>query len=217
MNSQSASALWGSVALAMLVGALMPAIASATTVAPPEFEELVNESDYVVRATVKSVRSEFSRPGGKSIVTYVELDVKEVITGNPPSPLVLRMLGGRVGDKRMIVSGAPEFVVGDEDILFVRDNGKVFNPLTALMHGRYPIARDKETGRGYMMRNNRAPLKETSEVSGKMDHGAHAGEAGGRDEHAHREPALTEAMSPEEFAAKIRAAVKPGSRRPNEK
>ncbi|HUF09103.1 MAG TPA: hypothetical protein VMO47_07280, partial [Rhodothermales bacterium] len=139
----------------------------------------------------------------------------EVITGDPPSPLVLRMLGGRVGDKRMVVSGAPEFVVGDEDILFIRDNGKVFNPLTALMHGRYPIARDKATGRGYVMRNNRAPLKDTREVSGNMDHGAHA--TGKDKEDAHHENALTEAMSPEDFAAKIRAAVKSGGRRPNEK
>jgi hypothetical protein len=214
MKSQSAFALWGRFALAMLVGALLPGIACATTVAPPEFDELVNESDFIVRATVKSVRSEFSRPGSKAIVTYVELDVKEVITGNPPSPLILRMLGGRVGDKRMIVSGTPEFVVGDEDILFVRDNGKVFNPLTALMHGRYPIARDKDTGRGYIMRNNRAPLKDTKEVSGKMDHEAHSTDESS--EHARREPALTEAMSPEEFAAKIRGVLKPGSRRPNE-
>ena len=189
----------------------------ATTVAPPEFEELVNESDFVVRAVVKSVRSEFSRPGSKSIVTYVELEVKEVITGNPPSPLVLRMLGGRVGDKRMVVSGAPEFVPGDEDILFIRGNGKVFNPLTALMHGRYPIARDKESGRGYVMRNNRAPLKDTKEVSGKVDHGAHAGKAGERGKDPDREVALTDAMSPEDFASKIRAAVKLGSRRANEK
>ena len=194
---------------AMLLGALLPGRALATTVVPPEFEELVNKSDYVVRAVVKSVRSEFSRPGSKSIVTYVELDVKEVITGDPPEPLVLRMLGGRVGDKRMVVSGAPEFVVGDEDILFIRDNGKVFNPLTALMHGRYPIARDKATGRGFVMRNNRAPLRDTKEVTGKMDHGAQA--AG-----EHRKVELSDAMSPEEFAAAIRAAVTPGSRRPNE-
>jgi hypothetical protein len=210
MKSQSAFALWGRFALAMLVGALLPGIACATTVAPPEFDELVNESDFVVRATVKSVRSEYSRPGGKSIVTYVELDVKEVITGDPPSPLVLRMLGGRVGDKRMVVSGAPEFVVGDEDILFVRDNGKVFNPLTALMHGRYPIARDEATGRGYMMRNNRAPLKDAKEVSGEMH--ADAGElVSGR-----RAIDLSNAMSPEQFAEAIRAARKPDTRRPNE-
>lgn len=213
MKSQRAIALWGAFAWAMVAALLLPPFASATTVVPPEFEELVNGSDYVVRAIVKSVRSEFSRPGSKTIVTYVELDVKEVITGNPPSPLVLRMLGGQVGDKRMVVSGAPEFVVGDEDILFISGNGKNFTPLTALMHGRYPIARDEATGRGYMMRNNRAPLKSTKEVSGKMDHAAHA--AG--DHGAHREIPFTEAMSPEDFAAAIRAARKPGNGRPNEK
>jgi hypothetical protein len=210
MNAPSALALWGRLLCTTVAALLLSARASATTVAAPEFDELVNESDFVVRATVKSVRSEYSRPGGKSIVTYVELDVKEVITGDPPSPLVLRMLGGRVGDKRMVVSGAPEFVVGDEDILFVRDNGKVFNPLTALMHGRYPIARDEATGRGYMMRNNRAPLKDAKEVSGEMH--ADAGElVSGR-----RAIDLSNAMSPEQFAEAIRAARKPDTRRPNE-
>jgi len=185
----------------------------ATTVVAPEFEQLVNKSDYVVRAVVKDVRSEFARPGSKQIVTYVELEVKEVIVGEPPSPLVLRMLGGRVGDKRMVVSGAPEFVVGDEDILFVRGNGKNFTPLTALMHGRYPVARDETTGRGYMMRNNRAPLRDAKEVSGKMDH-ERAGAAG---EHGRRAVDLTEAMSPEQFAAAIRAVRKQDNGRPNEK
>jgi hypothetical protein len=213
MKSQRAFALWGVVAWAAIASLLLPTCAAATTVVPPEFEELVNESDYIVRATVKSVRSEYSSPGSKMIVSYVELDVKEVITGSPPSPLVLRMLGGRMGDNRMVVSGAPEFVVGDEDILFVKGNGKNFTPLTAMMHGRYPITRDEATGRGYVMRNNLAPLKDTKEVSGKMDHAAQAaGEHGGR-----RAIDLSEAMSPEDFAAAIRAARKQGNGRPNEK
>jgi hypothetical protein len=210
MKTQGGFVLWGVLAWAMVAALLLPASVSATTVVAPEFDELVNKSDYVVRAVVKSVRSEFASPGSKAIVTYVELDVKEVITGNPPSPLVLRMLGGRVGDKRMVVSGAPEFVVGDEDILFVRDNGNVFNPLTALMHGRYPIARDEATGRGYMMRNNRAPLKSAKEVAGEM-HGQAGEEAHGR-----RAIDLAEAMSPEEFVAAIRATRKRGNGRPNE-
>lgn len=213
MKKFGASVRWGRV-LGMCAFALgLACSGGATTVIAPEFSELVNESDYVVRAVVKSVRSEFASPGSKTIVTYVELDVKEVIAGKPPSPLVLRMLGGTVGDKRMVVSGAPEFVTGDEDILFISGNGRVFNPLTALMHGRYPVARDKVTGRGYVMRNNRAPLTDTAQVNEGMDHARERAEAqGGR-----RAIDLSEAMSPEEFAAKIRAARRPDPRRPDER
>jgi hypothetical protein len=84
MKSQRAYALWGPLLCAAIVAAaFVPTHASATTVVPPEFEELVNESDYVVRATVKSVRSEFSRPGSKSIVTYVAPDLWDVILETP--------------------------------------------------------------------------------------------------------------------------------------
>ena len=82
----------------LLVGSVLflgAAPVRATTVVPPKFSELVNESDYIVRAAVKSVTSEWRGvPGQGSIYTLVELDVREVIAGTPPQPLVLEMLGG---------------------------------------------------------------------------------------------------------------------------
>jgi hypothetical protein len=59
----------------------------ATTVRPPTFAELVNESDYIVRAKVKSVTSEWrEKQGLRHIFTFVELEVLEVIDGTPPQP-----------------------------------------------------------------------------------------------------------------------------------
>ena len=209
-NSQAAGSLWGRVLFAFLAGMLCTGRLFATTVIAPPFEELVNVSDYIVRATVKSVHSEYASPGSKMIVTYVELDVKEVITGNPPSPLVLRMLGGQIGDKRMVVEGAPQFVVGDEDILFIRNNGKSISPLTAMMHGRYPIIHDKTTGRAFVERNNHAPLKSTAEVSAPMEGRASAASSKATT------ATEAEALTPEQFAAAIRAAVNPNFQRKHE-
>ena len=202
-------AVWGRLSSAALLWALLGTPLAATTVIAPPFEELVNVSDYIVRSTVKSVHSEYASPGSRVIVTYVELDVKEVITGKPPSPLVLRMLGGQIGDKRMVVEGAPEFMVGDEDILFIHGNGKYFNPLTALMHGRYPVIHDRKTGRAFVERNDHVPLTDTAQVNQPM--GAHAAGAGVA-------KPLTEAnaLTPDEFAAKIRAAVNPNFQRRHE-
>ena len=175
--------------------------ASATTVNPPEFSELVNQSDYIVRAVVKSVNSEMLVSStGRKIVTHVELEVKEVIAGTPPQPLVLEMLGGRVGDVEMTVDGAPRFAVNDEDILFVRGNGRQFTPLVALMHGRYPVQRDARTGKAQVMRNNRAPLRAVTDVAAPMPNTAAS---------ASVPAAASSGLSVDDFTRQIRATWQP--------
>jgi hypothetical protein len=178
---------------------------SATTVIPPDFDQLVNDSDYIVRAVVKSVDSEYqtTTSGGKKIVTKVALDVKEVIAGTPPANVVLEILGGRVGDERMVVEGAPTFKVGDEDILFVRGNGHTIVPLVAMMHGRYPILREAATGRRYVARENKQPLVDTAEISQPISTKANAA--------AIKAPAkaASQAMTPEDFIQRIKSAVNP--------
>jgi hypothetical protein len=128
----------------------------ATTVIQPTFEKLVGSSDYIVRAVVKSVDSEWrenpAKPGQRYIGSKVTLDVREVIKGTPPNPLVLDLVGGRVGQEELTIDGAPKFQAGDEDILFVSGNGTNFFPLTGMMHGYFPIRHDARTGRDQMLR-----------------------------------------------------------------
>jgi hypothetical protein len=179
----------------------------ATTVNPPEFADLVNQSDYIVRAVVKSVDAKREQTAqGNIIYTYVELDVSEAIAGKPPSPLVLRILGGRVGKKEMILEGAPQFKVGDEDILFVQGNGRQIYPLVAIMHGRYPIQREKDTGREFVARSNQAPLHSIAEVARPIvENGAAQAPA------LMKSPAS--ALTPSQFVQQIRAAVKSSNHR----
>lgn len=152
--------------LFFLLVALVAFPARATTVIPPSFDELVGKSDYVVHAVVKSVHCEWRTTGAnRQIFTKIELEVKEVIAGDPPSPLVLEMLGGKMGDEHMVVNGAPEFNVGDEDILFLHGNGQYLNPLVALAYGRYPIKRDKKSGLSFMTRSNGEPLSDEKQLS----------------------------------------------------
>jgi hypothetical protein len=178
----------------------------ATTVIPPEFPALVNESDYIVRAVVKSVNSEWrGNEGHRHIFTLVELDVREVITGTPPQPLVLEMLGGRVGEEEMTVAGAPKFEVGQEDILFVQSNGRNVFPLFALMHGRYPILKETGTNREYVARSNHTPLQDTAEVALPMAEGGAA-------EMQRRMKSTASALTPDQFVQRIKAAVDPSHR-----
>lgn len=180
---------------------LMGGTLRATSVVPPSFSELVNGADYVVRAKVKSVASEvINRNGRDRIYTKVELEVLEVIAGMPPTPLVLTMLGGRVGDRAMTIEGAPEFVVGAEDILFIRDNGKAVYPLYAMMHGQYPLLKEeKGAKRAYVNRSNLVPLLSTDEVAQPMAQGTTA-------ERLRRLRDPSGALSPEDFIKAIKHA-----------
>jgi hypothetical protein len=172
------------------------ALATATMVIPPAFDKLVGQADYVVRTVVKSVTAEFRGEGqNRHIVTKVEMDVREVICGTPPEPLVLEMLGGEVGGQAMVVAGAPRFKVGDEDILFVHGNGRQISPLVALMHGRYPIKRD-DAGNEYVARGNGAPLYDHQEVALPM------GEASP----VKAVQLSAKPLAPAEFASRIKAA-----------
>lgn len=183
----------------------LPRPALATTVVPPDFAMLVNESDYIVHAVVKSVNSEWrEKQGHRAIFTLVEMEVVEVINGKPPQPLVLEMLGGRVGDEEIAVQGMPKFIVGQEDILFVRGNGRQFYPLTAAMHGRYPVVRENG-GRAHIARSNHVPLKHTAEVKLPLDED---GTVGIKQEME----ASSVALSPDDFTRQIRDAVNPNYR-----
>lgn len=173
---------------------------------PPEFTDLVNQSDYIVRAVVKSVVSDYAKPGSKKIVTQVELEVKEVIAGKPPSPLVLHVMGGKVGQHEMIVEGAPQFTVGEESVLFIRNNGRQIIPLVAMMHGIYPIRKTADGSAEFVARDNEVPLQNTAEAALPMTSG----------EAAQLQRRMTDparALTPEQFIRKIREAVQPGNTR----
>ena len=160
--------------LAMALAVFAPCL-RATTVQPPSFDALVARSDYVVRAVVKTATPAWHEGDGKPYIsTVLELEVREVIKGTPPAPLVLTLLGGRIGDVEFAVSGMPIFEVGDESILFVYGSDKKIYPLVGMMHGVYPILREAKTGQDYMLRSNGMPLYSTADVSLPMDRASNA-------------------------------------------
>ena len=180
-----------------LVLLLLASQARATVVLPLPFEDLVREADYIVRAVVLSVSSEWRTTSGqKHIITRVKLDVREVLAGTPPQPLELVMLGGQIGEVALVVDGVPRFQVGDEDILFVTGNGVQFCPLVAIMHGRYRVVRDAKTGGTHVARSNGAPMFDEKEVDQPMTSAERA-----LAQHPQQRP-----LTPAAFAQKIRTA-----------
>jgi hypothetical protein len=182
-----------------LVVAFAATSARATTVIAPDFDSLVKGADYVARAAVKSVTSEYrTTPHGKAIFTKVELQVLEAITGTPPQPLVLELLGGTVDGVTMRVEGVPLFHVGDEDILFVQNNGLQYYPLVGIMNGKYPVKHDPATGAAFIARSNGTPLYDEKVVKQEMTLPLVA-----QMQHPNQQP-----LSPTTFADKIRESYR---------
>jgi hypothetical protein len=118
--------------------------AQATTVIPPTFDQLVTDAEFIFQGNVTDVRSQWIGEGGqRQIVTYVTFKVEDAVKGSPGANYTIRMLGGTVGDITMAISDAPQFKIGDKDILFVEHNGSQFIPLVGIMHGRFHVERDQ--------------------------------------------------------------------------
>ena len=130
---------WKALAAAMSLGAalLFSPPAEATVAVPVDRAQQVGLSDLIVRATV-TARSSMWNADHSQIVTLTRLRVTAWVKGAGTSELVLRQLGGTVGDTVMQVSGDAHFTVGQDAVLFLRrGDGVVF--LTAMAQSAYYV------------------------------------------------------------------------------
>lgn len=125
--------------LALLVAA--PAAARATVLIPIEFRELVAVSSTIVHGRIADVRAQWV-DGRRAIETFLTVDADEYYKGSAAGTLTVRVPGGQMGRFRTIVVGAPEFRVGDEVVLFLREyQGRV--SIVGLSQGAYRVAPDR--------------------------------------------------------------------------
>jgi len=76
----------------------------ATTISQLEFSELVESAELVFEGRVLSVDVE--QTGPRSIHTIVRFEIIDLIKGEyPDGEVVLRYLGGRVGERELRVEG----------------------------------------------------------------------------------------------------------------
>lgn len=201
----SAARAWLSTAIRR-TGRTLPVVAAltlglvgrATTVEPLDLPSLVSHADFVVHATVKSVRCEKrASASGVKIVTLVDVAVVETVVGTAPATLTLQFLGGQVGDETMRVDGMPAFRASDEDVLFVEGNGRTICPLPGMKHGRFSVVRDETRQRASMRRGDGTPLRSIDQIGLPLE----APETATR-----REAALT-GMELGEFIQQIRSVA----------
>lgn len=131
-------------ALAQGLALLWGSSAGATTVVPPTFERLVDTAARVAVADVVAVtpRALVSPDGRRVIVTAVTFRNVRSMKGEAADTFVLEFLGGTLGDETMEVVGAPRWVVGDRDVLFIGAGRSRLSPLVGLMYGRVRVRVD---------------------------------------------------------------------------
>jgi len=170
-------------------------VANATTVIPPNFDELVGRAQIIFEGEVTALQSQWIGEGAEHrIVTFVTFKVDDTLKGDPGVSYSIRMLGGTVDGRTMEVTDAPKFKVGDHDILFVENNGSQFIPLVGIMHGRFHVARE-QSGREIVAINSGEPLSDVASL-GKEEHGVSSAKA---------------ALSPSEFKAAIQGRLQAGA------
>lgn len=173
--------------------------AKATTVIPPTFDELVAQAELIFQGTVTETKSQWTGEGGqRHIVSYVTFKIEDSLKGEPGASYTIRMLGGTVDGQTMEVTDSPRFKVGDRDIVFVENNGTQFIPLVGIMHGRFRVQKDAQTGADMIVGDHGQPVNDLARLGREEAHASSARAADG--DHART-------LRSSEFKAAIKAKL----------
>jgi hypothetical protein len=122
--------------------AAWPGVASATLARALSLPQLVGLSRYCLVGTATDANSRWETVGkSRRIVTYAQVQVTQPIDGRPPpdTTLMLRTLGGRVGDIGQLVHGEVRFQLGAPMVLFLAPDVDGILGVTAMAQGHYPL------------------------------------------------------------------------------
>ena len=131
-------------ALALAALAALAAPARATTVAALDVEQLADLSDAVVLGRIVAV-DVAEDEGSGLLVTTATVAVERTLKGAPHPTALFLQVGGRLGERELIVPGAPSFTAGERVVLFGSARGQAFL-VTGFFQGKWSVGED-ERGR----------------------------------------------------------------------
>jgi hypothetical protein len=117
---------------------------SATVARAVSLRGLVERSTRVTRATpLDSFARVEHLAGSRHIVTYSRLRVDEPILGaSTDSELLVRTLGGQVGDLGELVHGEASLALNEPCVVFLRQSAEGIDQVTEMAQGHFPMAMD---------------------------------------------------------------------------
>ena len=131
--------------LAAFLITLATLTASATTVVPLSFEQLVNESQSVVYGRVAGVRAQWTADR-RFIESVVSVEILRGMKGHAGESIAFTVPGGQVGRYLNVIPGAPSFAPGDLAVFFLTAQGPRLPVTTGLTQGIYRVQRDASSG-----------------------------------------------------------------------
>lgn len=130
-----------------LSGVAVPRTAWASTARAISLPQLVGLSQHALVGTPTGATSRWETVGGsRRIVTYVTVEVSHPIDGRPPgdTALMVRTLGGTVGDIGQLVHGEARLELGAPSVVFLTTDVDGVLGVTAMAQGHYPLGFDSD-------------------------------------------------------------------------
>jgi hypothetical protein len=126
----------------------------ATTVTIPFDDDMVIGARAIVRGKVGVIESSFDEQSGR-IYTYITVKVQEVLKGQiAVRKIVLKELGGQVGDKINLVYGNPQFKKGERVLLYLDTWADGSLRTYQMFLGKFNIVNDPITGEDFAVRSS---------------------------------------------------------------
>jgi hypothetical protein len=140
---------------AVLTAVVWQSRTEATVVRAVPLGDLVDMSEWVVVAKVKTSRSHYETIGGsRRMVTDTVLEVEQALTPNrsshgvESSTVTVRTLGGTIGDLAQLVPGEAVLTKGSTQVLFLDEaRGDAVYRVSGMAQGQYPIRVDEKGNR----------------------------------------------------------------------
>ena len=109
-------------------------------------EELTCDADCIVIGKVEQMDSRWNQERTQ-IYTYVIVSVRQYIKSLPeigkPKEIIIKIMGGEVGDIGLKISDTPEFAQGEEVFLFVKIEKLPIFRVAGLFQGKYTVEEGK--------------------------------------------------------------------------
>ncbi|HET9531420.1 MAG TPA: matrixin family metalloprotease, partial [Blastocatellia bacterium] len=129
-------------------------LAGATTVTIPADDDMIVGARAIVRGRVLSVGSALDQNQDR-IYTYITLRVQEVLKGQiKERRIVIKELGGIVGNRAMVIYGNPQFRVGERVLLYLDTWADGSLRTYQMFLGKFNIITDQNTGQQIALRSS---------------------------------------------------------------
>lgn len=109
---------WGGAVSLLLMG-LAAGSALALTLQLTSAEKLAADSDLIVAGRVVSVEYAWEDETRRAINTLLTVEVDQYLKGSGTAAVVVRQLGGRIGNFGDEIPGVPQFETGEEVLFFL--------------------------------------------------------------------------------------------------